>query len=148
MAQKTGKTVVPMVIEYTYDTSRPIERVTNVHIQYGETIVVGENDNILDKLEEYKEKISTMRWNLIEEKGIFKRESISNMDYINYVKGNIKNLKMGKIDINIERVGIQGQEQDFYKFQHINDVSWDEWGELRQTDEVERLKQINRRHKI
>lgn len=70
------------------------------------------------------------------------------MDYINYVKGNIKNLKMGKIDINIERVGIQGQEQDFYKFQHINDVSWDEWGELRQTDEVERLKQINRRHKI
>lgn len=148
VAQKTGKTVVPMVIEYTYDTSRPIERVTNVHIQYGETIVVGENDNILDKLEEYKEKISTMRWNLIEEKGIFKRESISNMDYINYVKGNIKNLKMGKIDINIERVGIQGQEQDFYKFQHINDVSWDEWGELRQTDEVERLKQINRRHKI
>lgn len=148
VAQKTGKPVVPMVIEYTYNTSKPIERITNVHIRYGKPIVVGENDNILDKLEEYKERISTMRWNLIEEKGIFKRDSISNVDYINYVKGNIKNLKMGKIDINTERTGIQGQEQEFYEFQHINDVPWDEWGELRQTDEVERLKQINRKYKI
>ena len=89
VAQKTGKPVVSMVIEYTYNTSKPIERITNVHIRYGKSIVVGENDNILDKLEEYKERISTH-----------------------------------------------------------NDVPWVEWGELRQTDEVERLKQINRKYKI
>lgn len=89
VAQKTGKPVVSMVIEYTYNTSKPIERITNVHIRYGKSIVVGENDNILDKLEEYTERISTH-----------------------------------------------------------NDVPWVEWGELRQTDEVERLKQINRKYKI
>ena len=148
VAQKTKKPVIPMVIEYTYDTSEPKERITKIHIRYGTPIIVEEMDNLLDKLEEYKEAISTIRWELIEKKGQFQRESISNTDYINYLIGNIKNLEFGKIDINVERAGIQGQEQEFYKFQHINDVPWDDWGELRQTEEVEKLKWINRIHRI
>ena len=55
---------------------------------------------------------------------------------------------MGKIDINVERAGIQGAEQEFYVFHHINDVPWDAWGELLQTEEVEKLKRINRVHGI
>ncbi len=146
VARKTGAPVVPMVMEYTYDTSSAKERITHIHIRYGEPIKVTENDRLEDKLEEYKEKISTMRWELIEKKGVSPRSEISNIDYINYVKGNLRNLQMGKIDINVERAGIQGADQEFYKFHHINDVPWDAWGELKGTEEVERLKRINRIH--
>lgn len=148
VAQKTGKPVVPMVMEYTYDTSSDKERITCVHVRYGEPIIVTEGDRLEDKLEEFKEKISTMRWDLIEEKGQYARDIISNVDYINYVKGNLQNLELGGIDINIERAGIQGANQEFYKFYHINDVPWDVWGNLLQGEEVEWLKKINRVHGI
>lgn len=146
VAQKTGKPVVPMIMEFTYDTSSAKERITHIHIRYGEPIEVAEYDGLADKLEEFKEKISTMRWDLIAEKGLYTRGSVSNQDYINYVKGNLRNLEMGKIDINVERAGIQGSAEDFYQFHHINDVPWDAWGELKATEEVEKLKRINRTH--
>ncbi len=148
VAQKAGKPIVPMVIEYTYDTSTEKELITKIHIRYGEAIVVDEKDSLVDKLEEYKEKVSTIRWELIEEKGRFSRCETTNREYINFVKGNLKNLKLGKIDINRERAGIYGSDSEFYKFHHINDVPWDAWGELKGTEEVERLKQINRVRKI
>ena len=56
----------------------------------------------------------------------------------------MQNLELGGIDINIERAGIQGANQEFYKFYHINDVPWDAWGELKGTEEVEKIKKINR----
>ena len=71
VAQKTQVPVVPIVIEYTYDTTTDKETITYIHIRYGEPIVVAESDSLVKKLEEYKEKISTMRWELIEEKGVF-----------------------------------------------------------------------------
>ncbi len=148
VAQKTQTPVIPMVIEYTYDSSCEKEKITHVHIRYGEPITVTENDKLTDKLQEYNEKISTIRWELIGEKGFFMRKEITNRDYINYVKGNLHNLEMGKIDIDVERAGIQGANQEFYLFHHINDVPWDAWGELCGTDEKERLKSLNRRYGI
>ena len=64
VAQKTGVPVVPMVMEYTYDTSSDKEKITCIHIRYGDPIKVSEKDNLTDKLEEYKEKIATMRWDI------------------------------------------------------------------------------------
>lgn len=148
IAKKANAPIVPMVIEYTYDSSKEKERITQVHIRYGRTIGVKEQDSLLEKLSEYQDKISTMRWELIEEKGIFSRGNISNYEYINYVKGNLKNLKLGKIDTNRERNGIYGVNQEFYLFHHINNVPWNAQGDLLETDEVERLKQINRIHGI
>lgn len=148
IAKKANVPIVPMVIEYTYDSSKEKERITQVHIRYGRTIEVKEQDSLLEKLSEYQDKISTMRWELIEEKGIFSRGNISNYEYINYVKGNLKNLKLGKIDTNRERNGIYGVNQEFYLFHHINNVPWNAQGDLLETDEVERLKQINRIHGI
>ena len=71
------------------------------------------------------------------------RVKMLNDEYINFMKGNLRNLKMGKINIDRERMGIQGATQEFYVFHHINDVSWNEQGELLRTKEVERLKMIN-----
>ena len=89
-----------------------------------------------------------MRWDLIAEKGIFERKVIKNTEYINFVKGNLRNLEMGKIRIEVERAGIQGANSECFKFQHINDVPWDAWGNLLQTEEVRRLEKINRLHGI
>lgn len=147
-AQKAGKPVLPMCIEYTYDTSGEKERIPFVHLRYGKPITVKEDDNLAEKLEEYMEKISTMRWELIEEKGVFSRCEVSNWDYINYMKGNYKNLDMGKIDVEADTKAIHGVNSDRYQFQHINIVPWDAWGKLLQTEEVERLKRINRVHGI
>lgn len=139
-AQKAGRPIVPMCIEYTYDTSGEKERIPFVHLRYGEPIIVKEDDDLAEKLEEYREKISTMRWELMEEKGLFPRYKITNWDYINYMKGNYKNLDMGKIDIEADTKAIYGADSERYQFQHINIVPWDAWGQLKCTEEVEKLK--------
>lgn len=83
-----------------------------------------------DKLNEYSEIISTLRWKLIEEKGLFHRKDISNMEYINFIEGNKKNLSFGGIDLNIERKLIWSADDEFYKFHHINDIPYDAGGVL------------------
>jgi len=125
IAKKAGVPVVPVVSEFTYDTSEDRERITKVHIRFGKVVMVGRQDNLKDKLVEYQECISTIRWELIEEKGLYQRSTVSYQEYVNYLKGNIRNLKMGKIDLNRERAGIYGFEDDFYRFHPINDLPLD-----------------------
>lgn len=147
-AKKAKVPIVPMVIEYTYDSSREKERITRIHIHYGKPILVGWSDDLAGKLEEYSEEISTWRWNLIEEKGLFKRSEITNQEYINFLKGNYKNLQFGKKDRTEDRQGIQDVNDEFYVFHHINDIAFDEEGNLLGTPEAERLKEISLSHGI
>jgi hypothetical protein len=62
--------------------------------------------------------------------------------------GNYKNLALGKLNLAKERKYILGGQEDFYKFHHINDVSFDAWGNLLETAEVRLLQIINRREGI
>ena len=142
VAQKAGVPVVPMVTELTYDTSTDKEKITKMHIRYGKPIYVSMEDDLLQKLEDYQETIATIRWELIEEKGLFERKTITNWDYINYLKGNYRNLKFGKKDLKLERSRIRGASDDFYLFHHINDVPFNEKGELLETEEVKRINAI------
>ncbi len=130
VAKKAGVPVVPVVTEFTYDTSCDKEKITKIHIRYGKPVYISAQDKLSDKLVEYEERISTLRWELIEEKGLFKRNEITNWDYINFLKGNYRNLIMGKKDIELERKRIRGAGDDFYLFHHINDVPFNERGEL------------------
>ncbi len=143
IARRTGRPVVPVVHELTYDTSTEKEHITKIHTRFGKPIYVNIGDNISEKLEEYEEQISTMRWELMEEKGLFYRSNVTNQDYINYLKGNYKNLKLGKLDLEKERANIYGASDDFYKFHHINDIPFNDQGELLDTDEVQKLKKLN-----
>lgn len=59
-------------------------------------------DMIKRKLTEYEEVISTMRFKLMEEKGVFSKKTISNQEYINFLKGNFHNLKLGGIDLDLK----------------------------------------------
>ena len=45
-------------------------------------------------------------------------------------------------DINIERKGLKDSDDDFYLFHHINDVPFNEKGELLETEEKIRLKKL------
>ena len=126
IARKTDVPVVPVAMEFTYDTSTDKERITKIHIRYGQAIVVNASDNLAEKLEEYSAAISTMRWELIEEKGCFSRKDVSDQEYSNYLKGNLRNLQMGGIDINVERDHIRGAREEFYRFHPINDLPLDE----------------------
>ena len=148
IAKKAQVPIIPVVHEYSFDTSSKKVKITKVHSRYGDPIYVKEEDSLIEKLSQYEEAISTMRYELIEEKGVYKRLEISNSDYINFMRFNFKNMQMGKIDMHNENNYIYGKTHDFYKFHHINDVPWDAWGEFCETDEVRRLKQINRLHGI
>ena len=106
-AQKAGVPVVPVVIEYTYDSSTEKEKITRIHVHYAEHIRVERGDDLNVKLGEYSEKITTCRWELFEEKGSFKRSQITNWNYINYLKGNYANLEFGQKDRLMERESIQ-----------------------------------------
>ena len=147
-ARKANVPIVPVVHEYTYDSSSEKEKITKIHTRYGKPIYITHEDDIQKKLEEYEEAISTMRYELIEEKGVFLREDVSNWDYINYLKGNYKNLEFGHLDWEKERRNIYGANEEFYKFHHINDVPFDEEGNLLETDEVKKLRLINMKNNI
>lgn len=141
IARKTQVPIIPVVQEYVYDEVKVdgIERIKKVYIHYGKPIYVKEDDDLFAKLEEYSESISTMRWNLIEKKGLFKREELSNIYYINFLRGCIRNLKNAGIDINVEKEGIFGTGDDFYLFHHINAVDYDKDYNLLPTKHVRKL---------
>lgn len=145
-ACKAGVPVVPVVHEYTYDVTKTKERILKIHSKYGNPIYVSVGDDLSKKFDEYVESMATLRWDLIAEKGIFKRSEVSNKEYINFLKGNYKNHKFGKIDTARERKYIYGADDDFYVFHHICDVPWDAWGNLIDTDMVRKLRDINRNH--
>ena len=130
IARKTDSAVVPVVMEYSYDSTKDIEHINKIHIRFGNPIYVDVLDSLEKRLIEYEEAVSTIRWELIEEKGISPRSTVSNWDYINYLKGNLRNLKIGGIDLDSERKHILGAEDDFYLFHNINDFSFNNRGEL------------------
>lgn len=154
VAQKANVPIIPMVTEFTHDTSTDRERITKIHIRYGAPINISVHDDLLQKLDEYKEAISTIRWELIEEKGVFSRENIDNWDYINYLKGNYrwlqaKDSKVGwKRMLEIERKNIRGWNDDYYLFHHINNIPHDEDGNLLETDEIRRLQAIELKNRV
>lgn len=148
IAKITGKPIVPVVQEYIYNDQKKdgIERVEEVYVEYGTPIFVNETDNIFEKLEEYSTAIATMRWNLIERKGKYMRNEISNYEYINFVEGCKRNLENAGIDIEIEKQGLFGANDEFYKFHHINALDYDSNGNFLEPKYVRTLKNISERN--
>lgn len=147
-AKKAGVPVVPVVHNYTYDTSGDDAKIVKVHTRYAQPIYVNYNDDLNEKLEEYQEKLSTTYWDLMEENGIFKRSCTSNEEYIKMVNTSLKYLELGGIDVNVERKHLFKSDDEFYKFFHINDVPFDENGNFLDTEEVQKLKRIDEEQEI
>ena len=145
IARKTGVPIIPVLEEYTYDEEilDGKERIKSIYIKYGDAIYVNENDNLLDKLNEYSEQISTMRWEFMMKNGVYKRHEISNKLYTNHIKGCIRNLELAEIDVNVEKEHIYGASDEFYEFHHLNAVDFDENDNLLPTEHVRKLIKIN-----
>lgn len=150
MAKRMNVPIIPVVQEYTYDETKLDGKthVKSVHIVFGEPIYVKENDDIFEKLEEYDEKFSTLRWGLIEEKGSHSRDKISNKLYTNYIKTRIRDWRIPNNDIYEERKQVFGSSDDRYLFYHVNDVDFDENDNLLPTEYVRKLIKINQQHGI
>lgn len=148
VARKAGVPIIPVVHEFTYDSSTEKERIVGIHSRFGKPITIGLEDDIFEKLADYEEQISTMRWELIEEKGMHSRKDVSNMEYINFLKGNYKNLKLGHLNVEMEQDNIYGAKDDFYKFNHINAVPYNEQGEFEPTAEVKKINELIKKHNI
>ena len=148
IAKKAKVPIVPVVHEYIYEKRNSKEVITKIHSKYGEPIYVLEEDNLNDKLMEYEEKISTLKYEIYEKKGIFKRKEIDNNEYIDFLKTSYKNLKLGQLDLKKEKENIFSGKAEFYKFHHINDVPFDENGNLLDTEEVIKIKTLNKKHGI
>ncbi len=142
IARKADVPIIPVVHEYTYSRVGSKQKITKIHSRYGKPIYISLSDNIEEKLQEYLEVMSSMIFELIEEKGLFERKDINNYDYIDFLKKSYKDLKLGKLDWGKERRNIYGAENAFYQFNHINDVPFDDNGNLLHTEESIRLERL------
>lgn len=71
VAKKTKATIKPIVMEYEDD---------ECNIMIGDDFTVKENDSKQEKIEELTEQMATMKWELIERKGISNRKDIGKQD--------------------------------------------------------------------
>ena len=124
IARKTGAPIVPMVQEYTYypdvDNYRKIAK--SCHVHFGPPIYVHVEDDLHKKKEKLREELATIRYRLMEEKGQFHRQDISNMEYRNFLKTRLDTWRSIKVDYNIEKQSIYGYGDERYLYTHINAV--------------------------
>ena len=148
MAKKMGVPVIPVVQEYTYDDTKLDGKthVKSVDICYGKPIYVGLTDDRIEKLQDFDEEFSTIRWNLIEKKGKFCRKGIPKEYYPNFIKTRIRDWKIPGNDIYEERKQIYKHDDDFYLFNHVNDVDFDEDNNLLETEHVRFLNELYDEH--
>ena len=141
IARKTGLPIIPAVQEYEYHNKNDgKEHIDYVSIHYGNPIYVAPTDDLQDKLEEVSTAFSTLRWEEIEKKGIYHRESIKTDDYINFIKASYRNLKNAGIDMAVEEQYIFGANNPFYQEHFLNAVEFDEKGILLDSPKKKLLK--------
>lgn len=144
IARKMDVPIVPVVQEYIYQPNMVANNnnVVSCQVQFGTPIYVSLEDDKERKKQELSEAFATIRYELIEAKGIYNRESINNQEYIDYVLGRINTWKKINVDINDERKTIYNERDDFYLFHHINDVAFDDNGNLLPTEHVLKLNKL------
>ena len=143
VAKKTGAPIIPVAHQFTYDYTGNKALITKIQTKYGKPIYVSENDDLLSKLDEYEESISTLKFEIMEENGEYKREDITNIEYINFVNELYKTIDLSGVDKVKERENIYRANEEFYKFHHINEIPFSDDGTFLETEEVRRLETIN-----
>lgn len=141
IAKKMQVPIVPLVQEYDFDTSRldGKNRVKSCTVRFGMPIYVSYDDDIQSKKEELRDAMATIRYNLIEKKGIFDRKTISNEEYISYLLSRLRIMGLMKVNYEIERSAIYGASDEFYQYHPINAVPYNEKGELLTNGSVRKL---------
>lgn len=126
--------VIPSIIEYEYDKNfKNMKRIT---IRFGKALYVQDFADLNILLQKYIEIMSTMQWELMEQRGIVRRSEWNvDKDYKLFLERSYKDLKFGKIDLEKERKNIFQADSDFYLFHEINDYKYDDDGIQRDLSE-------------
>lgn len=119
--------VIPSVIEYEYDKN--FKNMKQINIRFGKALYVPDFADLNTLLQTYIEIMSTMQWELMEQKGTAKRSEWNvDKDYKSFLEKSYKDLKFGKINLEKERKNIFQADSDFYLFHEINDYEYDNDG--------------------
>ncbi len=79
IAQRSERPIVPVIFDYVECLSpcnNEMDIIEKCVVRFGTPIFVGKTDNHIDKLDELREQLATIRWNIWESGGLFKREEI------------------------------------------------------------------------
>lgn len=144
MAKKMQVPVVPLVQEYIFDNSKldGKNRVISCTVRFGKPIYVSFEDDIQEKKDELRDAMATIRYNIIEEKEIFNRKTISNEEYISFLLSRLKTMKSMNVNYDIETSTIYGANDEIYQYYPINAVPYNERGELLTNGSIKKLKII------
>lgn len=141
IAKKMQVPIVPIAQEYNFDTSKldGKNRIKSCTVRFGMPIYVSYEDRTHLKKEELRNAMATIRYNLIEEKGIFDRKEISNTEYISYLLSRLHTMDLMRVNYEIEKNTIYGSNEEFYQYYPINAVPYNEKGELLTNGPVRKL---------
>ncbi len=147
IARKMQIPIIPIVQEYDYDPLiTSYKCVKSCELRFGTPVYVKYDDDISIKKEELSEQLATMRWDLIEQKGLYSRESITEQEYINYILSRRDSYQKAKVKESDELKALKGYGEEIYLFSYINAIDFDSDGHLLVPQEVRKLDSINSLH--
>lgn len=141
--------IVPVAVENTYSIKNDKCIINKVHMRFGEAISIGQLDNLSDVLEMYRERISTMLYEMVEQKGIYERHGIDvDKEYAKFLEMSFKNLKLGKLNWVKEKQYIHSANEEFYSFYNINEYEFDDdYCEKGLSESIKHYRKIMRKNK-
>lgn len=124
VAAKSGRPIIPVIFEYVEKNeicSKESELYDKCIVKFGRPIYVDIKDNYLEKLEQLKEAMSTMRWDIWSSLGTVKREKLDDDIYNNHTELKCNSL-LFKYAWKKEEDYIYGSNNYIYSYYPINRV--------------------------
>lgn len=134
IAKKMEVPIIPIVQEYFFDESRldGKNRVVKCILRFGEPFYVCHKDDIKSKTLDLRDELATLRYSIMDEKGLYSRKIITPDEYINSVKIMLRTYKQQKVDYKTEEEAIYGSNEEFYSYFPINALAYSSNGKILQ----------------
>lgn len=134
IAKKMEVPIIPIVQEYFFDESRldGKNHVVKCILRFGEPFYVCRKDDIKSKTLDLRDTLSTLRYNIMDEKGLYNREIITPKEYINMVNIMLRTYKQQKVEYKSEEEAIYGSNDEFYNYFPINALAYSSDGKILQ----------------
>lgn len=118
--------IIPVAVECSYGWKDNKTAIEQAYVRFGEKIVVSDFDDLPMLLQTYRDRMSTMLYELQEKKGVFcRRTTDMDREYAGFLEMSYRNLKLGKLNRKKERKYIFQAQDDFYQFHNINEYAYD-----------------------
>lgn len=133
LAAITGKPIVPVIFEYLENNeicNSEMDTINKCVVRFGDPIYVNKDDDYIEKLDDLKNSMATIRWNIWESQGLYKREDLDVSVFINHDYLKCEDGMFGfKYDWESEEHYIFGNDDYIYTNYPINKVNYNSNGE-------------------